>query len=146
MFYFSYLTVWGAKFELVRKSRHFRFLLRQTSDMKPPLPVTLPFRQRLFPRQHASEYRLWACTGLLDGLTGSQGTTAGLCASIRHLRFPCCRFMTFLSDRGGVYPTKLRIFLRKHRSTRWPRADCEHGASSTRDASRKVAARGHRCR
>lgn len=40
----------------LRESRHFRPVLKGTTDMKPSLPVKPPFRQRLFPRQHASEY------------------------------------------------------------------------------------------
>lgn len=36
--------------------RHVRFVLKGRSDINRPLPVMPPFRQRLFPRQHASEY------------------------------------------------------------------------------------------
>lgn len=39
------------------KIRHVRLVLKGTTDMNPSLPVMPPFRQRLFPRQHASEYR-----------------------------------------------------------------------------------------
>lgn len=36
--------------------RHVRLVLKGTADINPSLPVMPPFRQRLFPRQHASEY------------------------------------------------------------------------------------------
>ncbi|KAK5600356.1 hypothetical protein CRENBAI_025238 [Crenichthys baileyi] len=39
------------------KCRHVRPVLRRTTNMSPSLPVMPPFRQRLFPRQHASEYQ-----------------------------------------------------------------------------------------
>ncbi|MEQ2212544.1 40S ribosomal protein S27 [Xenoophorus captivus] len=35
------------------KCRHLRPVLRRTTNMNPSLPVMPPFRQRLFPRQHA---------------------------------------------------------------------------------------------
>uniref|UniRef100_A0A8P4KLY6 40S ribosomal protein S27 n=1 Tax=Dicentrarchus labrax TaxID=13489 RepID=A0A8P4KLY6_DICLA len=40
--------------------RHVRLVLKGTTNMNPSLPVMPPFRQRLFPRQHATRKRLVA--------------------------------------------------------------------------------------
>lgn len=37
-------------------STHFLPVQNASADISPLLPVMPPFRQRLFPRQHASEY------------------------------------------------------------------------------------------
>lgn len=38
------------------QSRHIRLMLKATTNINHSLPVMPPFRQRLFSRQHASEY------------------------------------------------------------------------------------------